>query len=154
MIRILDILWETGKKTGLNFLPNERFTLDVDMFPENGEERRFPNQVLFENPPLKNSKKRLQKAPTSMFRYFLDGSQRSHRAIDVSVGGRYLPICTGQIGVAVLERNDEERLVPLRKLSQFENIIAVPNIIDQDDIPLWKGGRYNHRNNLNISSIF
>ncbi len=89
-----------------------------------------------------------------MFRYFLDGSQRSHRAIDVSVGGRYLPICAGQIGVAVLERNDEERLVPLRKLSQFENIIAVPYIIDQDDIPLWKGGRYNHRNNLNISSIF
>lgn len=154
MIRILDILWETGKKTGLNFLPNERFTLDVDMFPENGEERRFPNQVLFENPPLKNGKKRLQKAPTSMFRYFLDRSQRSHRAIAVSVGGRYLPICAGQIGAAALERNAEERLVPLRELSKFENIIAVPNIIDQDDIPLWKGGRYNHRNNLNISSIF
>jgi hypothetical protein len=63
-----------------------------------------------------------------MFRYFLDGSQRSYRVIDASFGGRYLPICAGQIGVAVMQRSDAGPLVPVRDLACIENILAVPNL--------------------------
>jgi hypothetical protein len=129
MKRIITILREHS----IECLPNERFNLDVEMFPENGEEHRFPKQVLFENPELKSGKKRVDETGTSMFRYFLDGSQRSHRVIDASFGKRYLPICAGQIGVAVLERTDSGRLVPRRDMTCVENILALPDVLDEEN---------------------
>jgi len=98
-----------------------------------GEEHRFPKQVRFENPELISGKKRIPEIGASMFRYFLDGSQRSHRVIDASFGNRYLPICAGQIGVAVLERANSGRLVPRRDLTCIENILAVPNVLDEEN---------------------
>jgi hypothetical protein len=104
------------------------------MFPENGEEYKFPKQVLFEAPELQGSKKAVPETNDSMFKYFLDGSQRSHRIIDASfLKKRYLPICAGQIGVAVLEREDSGRLKPRRELTRVKNIIAVPNIIEKEN---------------------
>ena len=130
MKRVISILRENS----IECLPNERFTLDVDMFPENnGEEHKFPKQVRFENPELRRGKKCIQETETSMFRYFLDGSQRSHRAIDASFGNRYLPICAGQVGVAVLERTDSGMLIPRRDLTCIENILAVPNVLDEEN---------------------
>jgi len=127
--RIIEIL----RDNRIECFPNERFTLDVEMFPGNGEEHKFPKQVRFENPELKRGKKQVSELSTSMFRYFLDGSQRSYRVIDASFGGRYLPICAGQIGVAVMERLDNGRLVPRRDLTYLENILAVPNAIEGDN---------------------
>ena len=129
MKRVISIFRENN----IECLPNERFTLDVDMFPENGEEHKFPKQVRFENPELRSGKKRIQETETSMFRYFLDGSQRSHRVIDASFRNRYLPICAGQVGVAVLERTDSGRLTPRRDLTRIENILAVPNVLDEEN---------------------
>ena len=129
MRRVISVL----RDSGIECLPNERFTLDVEMFPENGAEHDFPKQVRFENPELKNGKKRIRETETSMFRYFLDGSQRSHRVIDASFGKHYLPICAGQVGVAVLEREDCGRLAPRRDLTQIENILAVPNVLEHDN---------------------
>jgi len=130
MRRVIDILRENK----IECVPNERFTLDVDMFPDNGEEHRFPKQALFEAPPLKGGKKRLAEADASLFRYFLDGSQRSHRLIDASFRGRYLPICGGQIAVAVLERCDDGRFRPLRDFTQFANILALPNVLEKENV--------------------
>ena len=100
MKRLISILRENN----IECLPNERFTLDVEMFPDNGEEHRFPKQVLFESPELSGGKKSIPETSVSMFRYFLDGSQRSHRVIDASFKSRYLPICAGQVGVAEIGR--------------------------------------------------
>ncbi len=129
MKRVISILRENH----IECLPNERFTLDVEMFPENVEEYKFPKHVRFENPELKDGKKRIPEIDVSMFRYFLDGSQRSHRVIDASFGNRYLPICAGQIGVAVLERTDSGSLIPRRDLTRIENILAVPNVLEEEN---------------------
>jgi len=128
MKRLISILRESN----IDCLPNERFTLDVQMFPENGEEHSFPKQVMFERPKLENGKKPVPEAQDSMFHFFLDGSERSHRVIDASFGSHYLPICAGQIGVAVLEREDFRHIVPRRDFTRVENIIAVPDILDDD----------------------
>lgn len=74
MKRVISILRENH----IECLPNERFTLDVDMFPENGEEHKFPKHVCFEKPELKDGKKRIHETETSMFRYFLDWENGSH----------------------------------------------------------------------------
>lgn len=129
MKRVISILREND----IDCLPNERFTLDVEMFPSDGREHSYPNQVLFESPKLPDGKKTVTEVANSMFRYFLDGSQRSHRAIDASFKGRYLPICAGQIGAAVLERLDSGRIVPCRDLTRVENILSVPNVLDEDN---------------------
>ncbi|PWU08714.1 MAG: hypothetical protein C5B50_29025 [Verrucomicrobia bacterium] len=129
MKRVIQILRENH----IECLPNERFTLDVEMFPENGEEHRFPSQVLFESPLLKNDKKAVPEVSNSMFRFFLDGSQRCYRVIDASFGGRYLPICAGQIGVAVVERTDSGNFVPVKDLTSLEYLLAVPKLIDDDN---------------------
>ena len=45
MKRLISIL----RDNNIECLPNERFTLDVEMFPDNGEEHHFPKQVLLES---------------------------------------------------------------------------------------------------------
>jgi hypothetical protein len=129
MKRLIKILQDNH----IECLPNERFSLDVELFPENGEEHPFPKQVLFEFPKLQGGKKGVPEAQHSMFRFFLDGSQRSHRVIEASFKSHYLPICAGQVGVAVLEREDTGRMVPRRDLTKVENILAVPNILEEDN---------------------
>lgn len=128
--RIIDVL----RQNHIECLPSERFTLDVKMFPEGDEEFQFPRQVLFENPKLNAGKKTVPDVTFSLFRYFLDGSQRSYQVIDASFGGRYLPLCAGQIGVAVLERLDNGRLAPRRDLSSIENILAFPNVLEDANV--------------------
>jgi hypothetical protein len=130
MKRLIQILRENR----IECLPNERFTLDVEMFPENGEEHEFPKPVLFENPGLPGSKKSVTETSVSMFRYFLDGSERSHRVIDASLGSHYLPICAGQVGVAVLERSDSGHIAPRRDLTRVKNILAMPSVLEKDNM--------------------
>ncbi len=104
------------------------------MFPEDSAQHDFPRQVLFENPELTGKKKTVPEFRGSMFRYFLDGSQRSHRVLDASINGRYLPICAGQIGVSVLERTDAGKLRPMRSLTSIENLLVFPNLLSSDNI--------------------
>ncbi|RII29901.1 MAG: hypothetical protein CXR30_08875 [Geobacter sp.] len=127
--RIINILRENN----IDCLPNERFTLDVEMFYDKGEELPFPKQVLFEQPVLSGGKKAIPDTGASLFRFFLDGSARSYRVIDASIRGHYLPLCAGQIGVAVLERTDEGRFVPVRNLTRIINILSVPNLWTTED---------------------
>jgi hypothetical protein len=131
MKKLISILRENN----IECLPNERYTLDVEMFPENGEAHKFPKQVLFEVPVLTAQKKTVPETSLSMFRYFLDGAERSHRVIDATFHKRhYLPICAGQVGVAVLERLDSGRMVPRRELTSIENILAIPKVLEEDNV--------------------
>lgn len=68
MKRLISVLRENN----IECVPNERFTLDVEMFPANVEEHPFPKQVLFECPKLEGGKKSVPEAAVSMFRRFLD----------------------------------------------------------------------------------
>nr|VFK67692.1 MAG: hypothetical protein BECKUNK1418G_GA0071005_11577 [Candidatus Kentron sp. UNK]VFK72971.1 MAG: hypothetical protein BECKUNK1418H_GA0071006_11537 [Candidatus Kentron sp. UNK] len=122
------------QESGIDCLPNERFSLDVDMFPENVEDSIFPATALFEKPKLREGKRKVEDHGGSFFRYFLDGSQRSWRVIDASIRGHYLPFCAGQVGVAVIERDDNGMFSPVRSLTTIRNVLAVPNLIGKDEI--------------------
>jgi len=58
--RVIKILQENG----IDCLPNERFSLDVEMFPENEKELAFPATALFEKPELKNGKNTVEEHRT------------------------------------------------------------------------------------------
>jgi hypothetical protein len=127
--RVIKVLQDSG----IDCLPNERFSLDVDMFPQNAEEPTFPTAALFEEPKLDGGKRLIEDHGASFFRYFLDGAMRCYRVIEASLsGGHYLPFCAGQVGVAVLERKDDGRFVTVRDLTTVQNVLAVPNIIDKE----------------------
>lgn len=84
--RVIKVLQDSG----IDCLPNERFSLDVDMFPQDGEEVSFPAAALFEEPKLGGGKRLIRDHGASFFRYFLDGAQRSYRVIEASLpGGHY-----------------------------------------------------------------
>lgn len=127
--RLITVLQDNG----IDCLPNERFSLDVDMFPQDAEDPSFPGSALFENPKLSGGKRLVEDQGSSFFRYFLDGAQRSYRVIEASIRGHYLPFCAGQIGVAVLERKDNGRFETVRNLTTVRNILAIPNLIDVND---------------------
>ena len=99
--RLIKVLQESG----IDCLPNERFSLDVEMFTHNGEEPSFPNAVLFEQPRLDGGKVKVEDYGVSFFRYFLDGAQRSYRVIEANISGHYLPFCAGQVGVIMYPEN-------------------------------------------------
>lgn len=126
--RLIKVLQESG----IDCLPNERFSLDVDMFPQNGEEASFPNAVLFEEPRLDGGKCLVEDYGASFFRYFLDGAQRSYRVIEANIKGHYLPFCAGQVGVAVLERKDNGRFSAVRTLTTVRNVLAIPDLVSVD----------------------
>lgn len=125
--RLIKILQDNN----IECLPNERFSLDVEMFPQNEEGVSLPNVALFENPILQGGRCFIEDHDVSFFRYFLDGAQRSYRVIEASIHGQYLPFCAGQAGVAVLERDDKGKFSPINSLTTIHNILAVPNLITE-----------------------
>gem|GEM_PF-1248807 len=126
--RVIKVLQENG----IDCLPNQRFSLDVDMFPQGGSEAFFPNAALFEEPKLNSGKRLIEDHGASFFRFFLDGAQRSYRVIEASISGHYLPFCAGQVGVAVLERNNNGRFTTVEKLTTVQNVLAIPNLVPED----------------------
>jgi len=131
MRKVIDIL----RADKIRCWPNERLTPDTEIFAESGVEYPFPKQALFEDPELPGGKKRVPDGADigeSMFRFFLDGSQRSYHVMDGSFNNRYLPICAGQVGVAVIERNSRKKLVLKRELTDIRFILALPNLVERD----------------------
>lgn len=125
MKRVIQVLRESK----LPCYPNERFRLDIEMFPSDGiSEARLPNQQARFEDTLIQEPRHLIDLPDvdSAFRYFLDGSQRSYRVFDADFGGRYLPICAGQVGVAVVERV-AGRMHPVREFCKMRNILTLPD---------------------------
>ncbi|MGE4421665.1 MAG: hypothetical protein AB7D39_05155 [Pseudodesulfovibrio sp.] len=133
--KIINIL----RNNNIDCLPNERFTLNVEMFPDTVEESIFPNQVLFEHPKLKESKKALNDDGRSLFRFFLDGAQRSYRVMEASIRNHYLPICAGQIGVAVLERMSDGTVSPVTDLTCIRNILVIPDLLSDAEVKEIEG---------------
>jgi hypothetical protein len=113
--------------------------LEYGQFSEYQDSDEHPAERPFERPPLKTTRKRIDEIPSgvpSILRYFLDGSRRTYKIADVILDGRrYLPMIGGQIGVAVVERSEDGRTVtPLRRFCRFEQVIAFPDSIGENDL--------------------
>lgn len=130
--------------TSLKCLPCDRVNLDYGHFGEYQDADEHPAQEPFERPPLSANRKRIPEMPTSVpsiLRFFLDGSRRTYKIADVIIDGRrYLPIIAGQVGVALLERTeDEPNYRPVREFCQFRNVLAFPDSISQDELKELEG---------------
>lgn len=129
----------------LDCLPCDRVNLDIERFTEYRDSDEHPAEALFENPlPTKNKIEveiiGTEKTPT-ILRYFLDGSRRTYKIADILLDRRkYLPLIAGQVGVAVVSRDDNgKNLKPLRDYCCFKNVIAFPDVnISKEDLPYFE----------------
>ena len=136
MGRLLEII---DRNTSLKCLACNRLNLDYGQFAEYQDADEPPPQEAFERPTLPTSKKAIGEIPPtvpSILKFFLDGSRRTYKIADIIIDGRrYLPIIAGQIGVAVLERTEEERdYKPVRDFCRFRNVLAFPDSIPPDEL--------------------
>jgi hypothetical protein len=136
MYKVLSIIRE---QSSLDCLPCDRVSLDYGQFTEYQDSDEHPAERPFEHPALKASRKRIDEIPLcvpSILMYFLDGSRRTYKIADVILDNRrYLPMIAGQIGVAVVRRSDDGNTVlPLRNFCRFENVIAFPDSISENDV--------------------
>lgn len=72
----------------------------------------------------------IRKTPP-IFRYFLDGSRRTYKVDDISIGTRVFPVVAGQIIVGCCERKNRDEF----KSFDFRHklVIALPDDFDGDD---------------------
>lgn len=128
---------ETLSEAGFDCMPTHRREVEVSEHHETTIDLS-PAQVPFENPPLTGRTYTSELPPTnpehpSLFRYFLDGSRRVFSIAEVVVERRYYPILAGQVGVGVIERQDDGKLKPLKDHCSFRNLIVFPDTLGADD---------------------
>ena len=125
------------KQEGFNCLPCERLNLDIERFAEYRDSDEHPADVPFERPQLATSNKKIDESdrriPT-ILRYFLDGSRKTYKIADIILGGRYLPLVAGQIGVAVVKRDEAGLIKPVREFCSFKNLVVFPDCTNADEL--------------------
>lgn len=123
---------------GIRCLAGEHVDLDIARFHEYQDSDEHPVQSIFEYPkPLEDNIPIHEAGPTipTILRYFMDGSRRTYRIGDIVKDGRYMPLVAGQVGVAVLRRNeDTKRLEPMREFCTVQNVIALPGKLSDEDL--------------------
>lgn len=126
------------EKSDLTCLPCERVNLDYGQFAEYRDSYEHPAEQPFERPKFKAVKRKVEEIPAtipSLLRFFLDGSRRTYKIADVIIDRRrYLPIVAGQVGVAVMRRNEQRGVEPIREYCRLENVIAFPDAISKADL--------------------
>lgn len=133
MRSVLDVV----KQNGIACLACERVSLDFERFSEYTDSDEHPVESPFERPRVVKGKKQVVEVASgipTILRYFLDGSRRTYKVADAILGGRYLPIIAGQVGVAVIARDDDGHLKPMRDFCCLRNIIAFPDKLAGDDL--------------------
>lgn len=122
----------------LDCLSSEAFNLDYERFSEPRDAEEHVVDEPFESPKLATGVRHLSEVPSdipSILRFFLDGSRRTYKVADVIVNGRFFyPIVAGQVGVAVVERDPDGRIKPLRQFCSMRNVLAFPDKINKDDL--------------------
>lgn len=132
--RIIPLIKEIA--SGFECFPCERINLDQEKFLEYQDSDEHPAEKPFEFPEMEISKKKVLfdfKSPTIM-RYFLDGSRKTYKIAEIIFEGHYLPLIAGQVGVAVLYRDELGHLIPKNELCQIKYMIAFPNLINDEDL--------------------
>ncbi len=125
------------RQGGFRCLPCERVNLDVERFNEYKDSDEHPADIPFERPQLEASRKKVHetnRAVPTILRYFLDGSRRTYKIADIILDGHYLPLVAGQAGVAVVWRENDGRLIPLREHCTFQYFVAFPDRANADDL--------------------
>jgi len=138
MKKIIDIINDEIRDTqkGIECLPCERVNLDHERYSEYKDADEHKATDIFEYPnPGKDT---LQTAfiphdIPSILKYFLDGSRKTYKIADLKVKGRYLPLVAGQVAVGVMVRDDNNSINPNRRFCHYENVIAFPDEISNDD---------------------
>jgi len=135
MAGILSII---KKKASFECLSSEAFNLDYERFAEYRDANEHQAQEPFETPPVTGGSRVLAEIPPDIppiLRYFLDGSRRTYKVADIIIEGRYFyPLVAGQVGVAVVHRNENGQLKPVRKFCRLKNVLAFPNKLPADDL--------------------
>lgn len=137
MKRIIEVINDAVKQEGVRCLPCERRNLDYERFSEYRDSDEHKATELFESPPPKDKQilVNFEQNIPSIFKFFLDGSRRTYKIADMEIHGRYLPIIAGQVGVAIVMRDEITNSInPLKKFCFFENVIAFPDQINKEDI--------------------
>ena len=125
---------------GMKFecLSSEAFNLDYERFAEYRDAEEHPAQEPFETSALGDGRKRLTPVPADVppiLTYFLDGSRRTYKVADIIIDGRYFyPLVAGQIGVAVVSRDSNGHIKPVRVFGRIRNVLAFPDRISPGDL--------------------
>lgn len=135
---VSDVMKDVFDGTGFKCLLHDKRNLDEDPYSEYVESDLRIKGKLFEHPT--NSSIRSvpitavnEKTP-SILTYFMDGSRRVFRFSDIILSdGRYYPVLAGQVGVAVLSRNEDGSMVPMRDYVRYANILVFPDTVDTAD---------------------
>jgi hypothetical protein len=135
-MRVLSVINDVIRDSGARCLPSEMVNLDLERHHDSRE--GFEQQATdpFESPPPQKDRLPVEEAPRSVpsiFRYFMDGSRRTYKVTDFVARGRYLPLIAGQVGVAVLERADNQPPQPLHDLCKSELVIAFPDELTPEE---------------------
>lgn len=139
MKTIISVINDVIREGGAECLPCDKVNLDYERLSEYRDSDEHQAKDLFEYPaPTRKTISTLNidaKIP-SILRYFLDGSRRTYKIADLRVRGRYLPLIAGQVGVAILCRNENTLTVkPLREFCIIENVLSFPDeVTNQEDI--------------------
>jgi hypothetical protein len=141
-MKILDVIRETGQSVGFECLSSEAYNLDFERYQETAEPLEHRVEDIFEYPKLENGKKRLKDIPIdvpTILRYFLDGSRRTYKIGDIIFDGRsYYPLVAGQIGVAVLNRSENNKIKPLKNYCLIKHVLAFPDRLPKHDLPVFE----------------
>lgn len=135
---VSDVMKDVFDGTGFKCLLHDKRSLDEDPYSEYVESDLRIKGKLFEH-PTNSSIRSVQntavneKTP-SILTYFMDGSRRVFRFSDIILSdGRYYPVLAGQVGVAVLRRNEDGSMVPVRDYVRYENFLVFPDTVDMPD---------------------
>jgi hypothetical protein len=133
MARILTVL----NAQGLKCLRSGYARIEYERFDEYQEPNEPSSENAFETDPPVGDLRSLTPPDDcdSIFRFFLDGSRKTYKVADVIAGNRYLPVIAGQVGVAVLERDINAKVIqPRKEFCRFENVMAFPDKVSGDDV--------------------
>jgi hypothetical protein len=135
-MRILKVINDQVKNQGISCLPCDLVNLDIERFTEYRDSDEHPAEVPFERPVLTTQKKKIvQLRIPTILKFFLDGSRRTYKVADINDNGKYLPLVAGQVGVGVLQRDDDGKSChPLRSYCRYDQVIAFPDNISTGDL--------------------
>jgi len=135
---VSDVMKDVFKGSGFKCLLHEKRPLDDDPHSEYAESDKRIKGKLFEAPSnnhiTKVSPAGITEKTPSILTYFMDGSRRVFRFSDIVLGdGRYFPVLAGQVGVAVLRRNEDGSMSPMKDYVCYKNTLVLPDTIDKND---------------------
>ncbi len=135
---VSDVMKDVFSGSGLKCLLHEKRTIEEDPHSEYAEADNRIKGKLFETPALDHTKRipstGINERTPSILTFFMDGSRRVFRFSDIVLGdGRYFPVLAGQAGVAVLKRDINGTINPLKNQVTYKNILVLPDTIDKSD---------------------